>query len=59
MLTPLDLIDMDYCPNCLTPSTRPRVILSSEGICNACDYADKRSANLIDYESRSDEFLVY
>ena len=49
---------MDYCSKCLTPSTRPRVILSSEGICNACDYADKRSANLIDYESRSDEFFI-
>ena len=44
---------LEYCKNCLMPSTRPDLRLNDEMICNACiSYKDK---NLIDWDKRSDE----
>lgn len=33
---------MRYCKRCVTPSTRPRIQFDSEGVCNACRYADTK-----------------
>src|SRR3989338_4875299 len=46
---------VQYCKECLMPSTRPRISFDPEGICNACRHAEeKRKVNWI---ARRDEFL--
>lgn len=47
---------MKYCKKCLTPTTRPRIVFDSEGVCNACNYAEKEKKILIDWKSRGVEF---
>ncbi len=47
---------MEYCKECFTPSTRPRIQFS-EGICNACWHAKNRKNNKINYVERKNEFL--
>ena len=44
-----------YCRRCLMPSSRPRIGMSDEGICNACLYAAQKPR--IDWPARRDEFL--
>lgn len=44
-----------YCKRCLTPNTRPRVVLDSLGVCNACNYATEKPS--IDWQTRKEEFL--
>ena len=46
-------IDMEYCKECFTPSTRPRIRFS-QGICNACEYKRVKD-NDIDWEEREFE----
>ncbi len=36
------MIEMQYCKRCLMPSTRPRIQYNSEGICNACQWAEEK-----------------
>ncbi len=43
-----------YCIQCLTPNTRPRVILDEKGVCNACKNSEAKKS--IDWKSRRDEF---
>jgi len=31
-----------YCRTCLTPSSRPRIVIDDEGICNACRHASSK-----------------
>ena len=38
---------MKYCTNCLMPETRPRITFNENGICNACEWADKKKKKLI------------
>jgi len=45
-----------FCKSCLMPNTRPRIIFSDNGICNACDYAKKKTKE-IDWKKRENEFL--
>jgi N-acetyl sugar amidotransferase len=47
---------MQYCKKCLTPNTRPRIVFDSEGVCNACRFAEDKH-NKIDWEARKKEFL--
>ena len=47
---------MEYCKECFTPSTRPRIQFS-KGICNACIHAKNRKNKSINYEERKKEFL--
>ena len=47
---------MEYCKECFTPSTRPRIEFS-KGICNACWHARNRKNNKINYLERKNEFL--
>ena len=43
-----------FCKRCLTPNSRPRVCFDSEGVCNACLYADQKA--LINWGGRHQEF---
>ena len=45
---------MKYCTTCLTPDTRPQLVIT-DGICSACRYAEKQRQNIIDYDARSKE----
>ena len=47
---------MEYCKECFTPSTRPRIQFS-EGICNACWHSQNRKNNKINYLDRKNQFL--
>ncbi len=50
---------MEYCTTCLTPNTRPQLVIN-DGICSACRYAEKQRKNIIDYKERGkelDEFI--
>lgn len=42
-----------HCKKCLMPSSRPRIVFT-DGICNACVYAEEKK--LIDWQGRSEEF---
>ncbi|MBN2517353.1 MAG: N-acetyl sugar amidotransferase [Candidatus Altiarchaeota archaeon] len=46
---------MRHCKRCVTPDTRPRVVLDEEGVCNACRYAEKKRKG-IDWKAREKEF---
>jgi len=40
-----------FCKKCVVSNQRPRITISKEGICSACEYA-YRKYNVIDWESR-------
>ena len=44
-------MEIKYCKKCFMPSTRPRVVFTESGVCNACEQKKK----LIDYEPRKIE----
>ena len=46
--------NIQYCKNCLMPSSRPRIIFDKK-ICNACKY--KNSRKKIDYKKRDTELV--
>lgn len=46
---------MEYCLECFTPTTRPRINFQN-GVCNACIYAKKKKNKNIDYHKRKQEF---
>lgn len=46
---------VNFCTQCLTPSSRPRVIFDEKGVCNACRNAEEKAK--IDWSSRREEFL--
>ncbi|UCD15190.1 MAG: N-acetyl sugar amidotransferase [Candidatus Omnitrophota bacterium] len=45
-----------YCKRCLMPNSRPRIVFDAEGVCNGCQYAEKKWKS-IDWEARRKEFL--
>ena len=45
---------MKYCSRCVTPDTRPHIVLDAEGVCNACGAHARRSA--IDWTLREKQF---
>ncbi len=46
---------IQYCRNCLLPSTKPDLSLDNDGVCSACNaYINRKE---IDWESRKVEFL--
>ncbi len=47
--------EISYCKKCLTPSTRPRVAFNSEGVCNACSWAEKKKN--IDWTARRQKLV--
>lgn len=47
---------IEWCKNCITPNSRPRVVFDSKGVCNACRNAENKKD--IDWEARQKEFLA-
>jgi N-acetyl sugar amidotransferase len=46
---------IQYCTNCLLPSTKPDLSFNHDGICSACEaYANRKT---VDWDSRQIEFL--
>jgi len=45
---------MNYCKRCVMPSTRPGLIIDSEGICSACRHAEQKES--IDWQKRERQF---
>jgi N-acetyl sugar amidotransferase len=45
---------LQFCKNCFTPSTRPRITFNEHGICNACQWAEDKKN--IDWEKRQKFF---
>lgn len=45
-----------YCKKCLMPNSRPRIEFDSNGICNACKYAEIKHEH-VDWNERREEFL--
>jgi len=41
-----------YCTKCWVPETRPRVTFNSEGVCNACEWAEEKKN--VDWKERQD-----
>ena len=46
---------IQYCKNCLLPSTKPDLSFNTDGVCAACTSYVKRER--INWESRETEFL--
>ena len=46
---------INYCNNCIMPSTRPDIEINSEGICNACIAYKNRKK--IDWRKRKSELI--
>jgi len=46
---------IQYCKRCVTPNTRPRIGFDSEGVCNACRYAEKKKQT--DWEAKHRELV--
>ncbi len=44
---------MRYCKKCLNPETRPRITFNADGVCNACNWAEKKKS--IDWQSRREK----
>jgi N-acetyl sugar amidotransferase len=45
---------MKYCTKCLMPASRPRIEFDSNGVCNACKWAEEKAIE-VDWESRRKE----
>ena len=46
---------INFCKECIMPSTRPRIVFSQDGICNACTHSEKKKK--INWKERENEFL--
>lgn len=44
---------MRYCKTCWNPETRPRITFNENGVCNACQWAEKKKA--IDWQAKWNE----
>ena len=38
---------MQYCSICILPDTRPQIQINKKNVCSACEYAKKKSKDLI------------
>ncbi len=47
------MIEVKYCKKCLMPNTRPRITFNADGVCNACEHAEKKKK--IDWKARRKE----
>lgn len=45
-----------YCAECFMPSSRPRMILGDDGLCNGCNY-NKGRQNITDWKVRKEELI--
>ena len=46
---------MKYCKKCVMPDTKPDLFFDENGVCDACQSADKKN-KLIDWPERKKEF---
>lgn len=46
--------EVTYCQSCVMSNQRPRIGFDSEGVCNACRFAEKKKTQ-IDWQKREDE----
>ena len=49
----VNLENLNWCSNCLTMSTRPRIIFDERGCCNACVWTEKKKT--LDWGARQKE----
>lgn len=49
-------LEVRWCSNCLTMSTRPRITFDDRGFCNACRWQEQKK--LIDWEKREQELAA-
>jgi N-acetyl sugar amidotransferase len=49
------LCNLNWCSNCLTMSTRPRITFDARGWCNACVWTEKKKS--LDWEARHAELI--
>ena len=49
----LNAYEIFYCKKCLVSSARPRISFDDKGICNGCNYLDKRKED--DYKKKGEE----
>ncbi len=47
------MLEVKWCKNCLTMSTRPRITFDSRGFCNACVWQEKKIT--LDWNKRQEE----
>lgn len=47
--------EIRFCTRCVTSNQRPRITFNEEGVCSACQYADKKFHGGIDWEARGKE----
>lgn len=46
-----------FCKKCVTSNQRPRTDFDSEGVCNACRFAEKKFQGGIDWKRREEELI--
>lgn len=47
---------INYCSKCLFPETKPDLFFNTEGVCSACQAAEKKNES-IDWEARKEAFM--
>ena len=47
---------INYCSKCLFPETKPDLFFNLEGVCSACQAAEKKDES-IDWEARKEAFM--
>jgi len=45
-----------FCKKCVISNQRPRIFLDEKGVCNACNYAEKKKA-VVDWKQREEELV--
>lgn len=50
------MIQLNWCSNCVSMSTRPRISFDSQGLCNACQWAEKKRN--LNWEQRQRELVL-
>jgi len=48
--------EVKFCKKCVMSNQRPRITFDEDGVCSACNYAEKKD-ELINWEKRKDDFL--
>ena len=44
-----------FCEKCIMPNQRPRTQFDEKGVCNACNYAEKKFNGGIDWQKREED----
>jgi N-acetyl sugar amidotransferase len=49
--------EVKFCAKCVVSNQRPRIQFDENGVCNACNYWERKANGSIDWETRNKEFL--